>query len=228
MWQGRVLRCSSRSVSPDIWGETSSIISNLQPGICTNRRCCITDRPSIFSHIIGTFTFLSDGARDFILTLEFLEVSAYRSSCTRAACCLLVAQSCSRTVTTTCPTQPHIPDILSFFVRQRHFEAWKLYAKKCVNLRQILSCKKKHETILKIICYLGECVRHLGWRTWCWVGVLGIGMVYFIYYVNKPVQNLGNCIEILWMNTQSNPFRITWGKLYANLKKVRQRRWWRW
>ena len=24
---------------------------------------------------------------------------------------------------------------LSFFVRQRHFEAWKMYAKKCINLQ---------------------------------------------------------------------------------------------
>ena len=47
-----------------------------------------------------------------------------------------------------------IPDILSFFVRQRHFEAWKLYAKKCVNLRQILSRDKQRKTILKIICFL--------------------------------------------------------------------------
>ena len=41
---------------------------------------------------------------------------------------------------------------------------------------------------------------NLGWRTWGWVGVLGIGMVYFIYSINKPVQNLRNSFKILWIN----------------------------
>ena len=64
-------------------------------GICTNRRRCITDWPSIFS-CIGTFTFTFLAAEaSFWLVGCKMQWIYCSSCCTRTACCSQpVAQSC--------------------------------------------------------------------------------------------------------------------------------------
>ena len=70
-------------------------------GICTNRRCCITDRPSIFSSIgTFTFTFLS---RHFLLTFELLVASCSIFRLLHQSCLLLALHNLAQ-ATTTCQT----------------------------------------------------------------------------------------------------------------------------
>ena len=68
MWCGRTQSADAAlDLFLRIFGRTPASFPIFR-GICTNRRCCITDRPSIFSHIgTFTFTFSSDEVRDFIL-----------------------------------------------------------------------------------------------------------------------------------------------------------------
>ena len=102
MWCGRTQSADAAlDLFLRIFGRTPASFPIFRE-ICTNRRCCITDRPSIFSHIgTFTFTFSSDEVRDFILTFGTASCSILRLL--HQSCLLLALHNLARE-TTTCPT----------------------------------------------------------------------------------------------------------------------------